>query len=150
MSGKMASLMERQIKVLFVDDDEMMRIFFRDIFWVHGRDDHYQVTLAQTITEADKIVNDPATRPDIIFLDLMIPEKRGGEATSDQIERSVNFIKKIKGDKALSRINVIVFSGHKDPVFQKKLLDMGASGYMVKGDFMPKEIIEYVDKIECG
>lgn len=136
------------VKILFVDDDEMMRIFFRDIFWVHGRDDHYQITLAQTLVEADKIIGDPTTCPDIIFLDLMIPLSKSGEATSEQIERSVDFIKKIKNNKELSRIKIVVFSGHKDPTFQKKLISIGANGYLVKGDFMPKEIIEYVDNLK--
>lgn len=141
---------EKQIKILFIDDDEMMRIFFRDIFWIHGKNDRYQITLARTLIEADNIIKEPTTRPDIIFLDMMVlPEKRDGFSTYS-IEKNMEFIKKIKSDSELSKIRVVVFSIHRDEALQKKLLGLGADGYLIKGSLMPKEIIDFVESLKVG
>lgn len=138
---------DKPIKILMVDDDQMMRIFFRDIFWVHGRDEHYKVSITSTLIEADGLINDKETRPDVLFLDMMIPLQKGDDTTSSQLERSVEFITKLKKDPELSKIKIVVFSGHKDSDFQKKILSLGVNAYLIKGDFMPKEIIEFVDSI---
>ena len=134
-------------KILFVDSDEMMQIFFRDIFWVHGHDDRYHISVAKTLQEAQTAIANAETVPDVMFIDVMVPAEGGREASSSQLEASINFIKKIKADKKTERIKIIVFSGHKDDAFQRKVIALGASGYLVKGEFMPKEIIDFVDKL---
>ena len=138
---------ERPVNILFVDSDEMMQIFFRDIFWVHGHDDRYHISVAKTLQEAQVATANAETVPDVMFIDVMIPAEGGMEASSSQLEASINFIKKIKADKKTEHIKIVVFSGHKDDAFQRKVIALGASGYLVKGEFMPKEIIDFVDKL---
>ena len=36
---------KKKLKILLIDDDEMMRIYFRDIFWIHGRGDIYEINM---------------------------------------------------------------------------------------------------------
>ena len=33
----------KKVKILLIDDDDMMRIYFRDIFWIHSRRIQYEV-----------------------------------------------------------------------------------------------------------
>lgn len=135
-------------RILIVDDDEMIRIFLRDIFWIHGNAEDYDVQVSGTLEEAEKFITDPEKVPDIVFLDLMVPPSiRAGVASPSHIEGTFEFIKKFKKDPKFSRMRIVVFSGHRDKDIKEKAMSSGADDYLVKGDFMPKEIISFVEKI---
>lgn len=136
-----------KIKILLIDDDEMMRIYFRDIFWIHGRSDTYEVIITSTLSEAEKFIKEKETRPDIIFLDVMMPVKGEDNSTDEQINRSLSFVEKVKKDNKSSSIKVIIYSGQKEKSIEVAFRDLGVDGYLIKGELMPKEIIAFTDKI---
>ncbi len=136
-----------RIKILLVDDDEMMRIYFRDIFWIHGRSDTYDVDMASSLDEAMSKVLNKETKPDTIFLDIMLPIKGINDSSDNQIKRSLEFIKKIKDNKEISPTKIIIYSSQKEEIVKKEVEKMGADGYIIKGELMPKEIIDFTDKI---
>ena len=139
---------KRKVKILLIDDDEMMRVYFRDIFWVHGGNNIYDIKMTSSLEEAEKILNDEKERPDTIFLDvLMSSSKNGGSAPAYQMARSLEFISKIKGNKDLSNINVIIYSGQKEDYLKEAVKGLGINGYLVKGELMPREIVAFTDKI---
>jgi DNA-binding NarL/FixJ family response regulator len=141
--------MEKQnkIKILLVDDDEMIRIYFRDIFWVHGGDSKYDVNMASSIKEAEKIIEDETKRPDTIFLDMLMPVPDEDNSPDAQIKRTLSFIEKIKKDKDLSKIRIIIHSSQKETFIKEEVCKLGVDGYLVKGELMPKEIIDFTNKI---
>jgi CheY-like chemotaxis protein len=136
-----------KIKILLVDDDEMMRIYFRDVFWIHGGDEKYEIIMTNCIVEADNIVMDDKTKPDTIFLDIMMPVKGLDNSPESQIQRSLDFVKKIKNDENLSSIKIIIYSGQKEKLIEQEFLGNGVDGYLIKGELMPKEIIAFTNKI---
>lgn len=136
-----------KIKILLVDDDEMMRIYFRDIFWIHGRNDKYEVTMASSLEEALGVVMNKDTKPDTIFLDIMMPIKGGKNSPDEQISRSLSFIEKVKGNKDITPTKIIIYSSQKEKFIKDEVYKLGADGYLVKGELMPKEIIDFTDKI---
>ena len=141
---------QKKIKILFIDSDEMMRIYFRDIFWIHGRSDTYDVTMASSFEEAEKSLADKDTRPDTIFLDVMMSVPGENNSTNEQIKRTSSFIEKIKNDKDLSYIKVVIFSNQNEESIKNEICKLGVDGYLIKGELMPKEIIDFTDKIhEC-
>jgi len=144
--------MEKQnkIKILLIDDDEMIRIYFRDIFWIHGRNDTYEILIASSIKEAEEILSNQDMKPDTIFLDTMIPIKNEDNKSSVQIERTLSFIKKIKEDKGLPKIKIIIYSNQKEKQIRDEVEKLGVDGFLIKGELMPKEIIEFIDKIHNG
>jgi DNA-binding NarL/FixJ family response regulator len=137
----------KKIKILLVDYDKMMSIYFRDVFWIHGRSDDYDVLIASSLEEADKIIKNKETKPDTIFLDVMMPVEGLKNSPSEQIKRSVSFIEKIKDDKDLSSIKIIIYSSQKEECLKDEISKLKIDGYLVKGDLMPKEIIDFTDKI---
>lgn len=139
--------MQKKIKILFIDSDEMMCIYFRDIFWIHGRSDTYEITMASSLEEAEKKIIDKDTKPDTIFLDIMMadPDKRSGG--DEQIKKNLFFIEKIKKDKDLSSIKIIIFSNKKEESIKNEASELGVDGFLTKGEVMPKEIIDFTDKI---
>src|SRR3989338_6712948 len=60
-------------RILLVDDNEIIRIYFKDIFWIHGLDRKYDLTICRSIYQAENLVKDPKTRPRVIFTGLVIP-----------------------------------------------------------------------------
>lgn len=138
---------KQKIKILLIENDEMMRIFFRDIFWIHGEDKKYDLHLASSINEARLKINNKDSQPDTIFLDVMIPEEGKDNSTKEQIARSINFVEEIKSDSNTKNTKIIIYSSHKDKDIQDHFKKIGVDGYLIKGEMMPKEIIAYTDKI---
>ena len=134
-----------KINILLVDNDEMMRIYFRDIFWIHGRSE-YDITMASTLDEAEsKLSGD--YKPNTIFLDIMMHAEGKGNSPHEQIEKCISFIERIKKDKDLNSTKIIIFSSHREKSTEESVCRAGADGYLIKGDLMPKEIIAFTDKI---
>jgi DNA-binding NarL/FixJ family response regulator len=136
-----------KLEILLIDDDPMMCIYFRDIFWIHGGNNIYNVNIANTLTEAEDVIQNEKTRPSVIFMDIMIPTKARGESLDKTISRNFSFIEKIKKDPELYRLKVVIYSSQNEKIIRDKAEELGVDGYIVKGEMMPKEIISYVDKM---
>ena len=137
---------KNKIKVLLVDDDEITRIYFQDIFWIHGLNDRYELTVIYDIKKAEDIINNPLTRPNIIFMDLVMPIEKDGRIVTTP-EAGLNLLKKIKSNEQLKKIKVIVFSGHDEESIKNKVKELGAENYLIKGNNLPRELVEFIDKI---
>jgi len=140
---------ESRTKILLVDDDEIIRIYFHDIFWIYGFESRCDLTMAVNLDEAEKIVADPETRPDIIFLDLTLP-KKVGERTLIDPEYSFEFLERIKADPATKGIKVMIFSGHAEKEFQEEAKAKGADGYVHKEQSLPKDLVDVINKVLGG
>ena len=134
-------------RILLIEDDEMMRIYFRDIFWIHGRSDIYEVVLASNYEQALSFIEDKELRPNTIFLDVTIPEKGKDNSLEEQIKRSLSFVEKIKSTKKYSDIKIIIYSSYNDNELESKFKEEGIDGYLIKGQMLPKEVIAFTDKI---
>lgn len=134
-------------KILLIDDNEVMRIMFSNIFWIHGLDDRYEITAISTVAEAEAILASATTRPDFIITGLVMPlEKDGRTVTS--AEAGFTLLKRIKEDPELTHIHVIVFSSYTDEEYQKKALALGAEGYLKKKESLPQDIVELIRSFE--
>ena len=136
----------KKTKILIIDSDEMMRIYFRDIFWIHGRSKDYEISLASSLDEAEKIVFDKVTCPDSVFLEIMTLSKKN-HISAFEIAKCIEFVAKIKNNKDMNSVKVILYSNYKDEALKENLSKIGIDGFLVKGESTPKEIIAYVDKI---
>lgn len=136
-----------KIKILLIDNDEMMRIFFRDIFWIHGRSDAYDVETALSIEEAEKKITDENTKPDIIFIDINMSTPYGKNSSDDQTQKCLSFVEKIRKNKDLASIKIVIFSSQKEELIKEAFSKLGVKEYLIKGELMPKEIIAFTDKI---
>lgn len=138
---------QKKIKILLIDSDEMVRIYFRDIFWIHGRSDTYEITMASSLEEAEKKIIDKDTKPDTIFLDIMMVSINERISGDEQIRRNLSFIERIKKDKDMSSIKIIIFSNKKEESIKEEASRLGVDGFLAKDELMPKEIIDFTDKI---
>lgn len=132
-------------KILLVDDEEMLRIYFRDIFWIHGLENQYEVTTAEDPAKAEALIRDETTRPDIIFLDLVMPIEVNGRMQMTP-EAGMMLLAKIKSDPKLKDIKVIIFSSHAEHAYLERAKNLGADTYLVKGDHLPQDILSFITK----
>ena len=113
-------------KIIIVDDDESIRIFYSKIL----RDEGYEILAYPSCEHLLSVIS--ANTPDLIILDLMLPWESG------EI-----FLSKIKNIKKFSDIPVIVVSG-KQLVNEEiqRIKNIGASDFMTK----PVDIEELLEK----
>lgn len=131
------------MKILAIDDDEFMRIFIKDVFWLHNKTgDKFDVT--SDLKRAREFIQDQKTRPNLIFLDLRLPEEEG---QTPDMENSFRFLSELKKNPSTKDIKVIILSSFGDQEIQERSLKLGADKFMVKGEYLPQEIMEIAGKI---
>ncbi len=86
---------DNKIKILLVDSDENMRIFFRDVFWIHRLTDRCDLEMADNLENARKAIGNLEVKPHYIFMDVvMTGNVKGENVTSSKI--GLEFLKEIK------------------------------------------------------
>jgi CheY-like chemotaxis protein len=140
--------METQInkqKLLLVDDNELTRIYFREIFWLHGLEYKFDLEMAESLEQASQILKNPSTKPDIIFMGLVMPVKIGFHTVTTP-EAGFNMLKQIKSDPELKNIKVFIFSAFDKSEYKQTAKQLGADAYLVKGENLPGDLISFVQK----
>jgi CheY-like chemotaxis protein len=115
-------------KVVVADDEPFILSALQDTL-----SDSYSVTTASNGAEAIKVVQ--RVMPDLIILDVMMPEMDGLEAC-----------KNLKRDKLTSSIPVILLTAKGQITDIEKGFKSGADAYVVK-PFSPARLIEKVEEI---
>lgn len=131
----------RKKKILLIDDNEIVRLMFVNVFWLHGLDDDYELTTITRIEEAETVLSSPDTRPDIVFTGLVMPFTKDGK-TETSAEAGFTLLKRIKDDPATKSIRVIIFSSFDEAWYGEQALALGAEKYLKKSESMPQDIIE--------
>ncbi len=103
------------IKICIVDDHQMMREGLRSM--LERETDLKIVCEAENGRDAMRLI--PDIRPDVVIMDINMPDMNGIEATRQIIQEN-------------PRIKVIALSMHKDKYFVTDMLKAGASGYLLK------------------
>ena len=118
-----------KIKILLADDHKIMRAGLRSI--LEKQPDMEILGEAQNGLVALQLAK--KLRPDLIIMDISMPDLNGIEATSRILAE-------------LSGLRVLALSMHSDRGFLIKMLKAGASGYLLK-DCASEELIDAVHVI---
>lgn len=116
--------------VLIVEDDK----FLRDLIVQKLKRDGFLTLEALDGEEGLKISGEK--RPDLILLDLILPGLDGFEV-----------LRRLKADKQLSQIPVIVLSNLGQKEDMDRAMSGGAEDFMVKAHFTPGEIISKIKAV---
>ena len=130
-------------KLLLVDDNELTRIYFREIFWLHGLEYRFDLIMAETLEQAQQIVENPGTRPDIIFLGLVMPIKIGKHTVTTP-EAGFTLLRIIKTSPQLKKIKVFIFSAFDKAEYKEAAKKLGADAYLVKGENLPGDLLNFM------
>lgn len=117
-------------KILLVEDDPFLLDIYKKKFHLAG----IEMRIAEDGQQALEMIQDDP--PDVLLLDIVLPRVGGWQ-----------ILEKIKSDKSLEKMQIIILSnlGQKEEV--AKGLNMGAIRYLIKAQFTPNEIVEEVKKL---
>ena len=114
-------------KVLVADDDPSVLYSVKRVLG-----DKYTVIEASNGNEAINLAK--SHRPDIILMDIMMPEKDGYIASAE-----------IKANEATKAIPIVMLSGVGFELNKKLAENVGASGYITK-PFKSQELLDTISK----
>lgn len=120
---------EKNKKILIIDDDLRMDRMLTFLFDSQG----FIVKFSERGRDAFELLND--YRPDVILLDLLIPEMDGFEICD-----------KIKKDPLLKNIPVIVLSALPSHAHKDRALSLGACDYIEK-PFVAVDLLNKVKEV---
>lgn len=118
-------------KILIVDDDN----FLLDMYVFKFNQNDFEVHAARDGVQAIQILKD-GLKPDVILLDIIMPNMDGFEV-----------LEKMKNENLCPEAVKIVLSNKGQQEDVDRGLSLGASGYIIKVNSTPGEVIEQVKNI---
>jgi DNA-binding response OmpR family regulator len=112
--------------VLLVEDD----VAIADMYRIQLEYDGYRVTISTT--GENGFANLTATRPDIVLLDLLLPDRSGLEIMADIKERFP------------AHPPVVILSNYGEPTMIDKGISLGALDYLVKSRVTPAVVSQSI------
>lgn len=116
-------------KILIIEDDE----FFRELISKKLSEANFEFDMAPN--GEDGLEKAKTEKPGLIFLDILLPNMDGFEVLA-----------KIKQDKEISSIPVVILSnlGQKEDI--DKAMTLGAKDYLIKAQIDVDEIVDKIKK----
>lgn len=94
----------------------------------------FEVATAQSADEATKIILKKKTRPDLVLLDVRMPNVNGEQ-----------FCRFIKSNSLFAGIKVILCSAEREDELKRIVRDAGADGYVLKDQLIARGILEKLE-----
>lgn len=122
----------RPIRILIADDHAVVRRGFRLIL----ESQPGLEVIGEACTGHDAVAQAIALEPDLVIIDVSMPELNGIEATRRIVEQ-------------VPRTRVLALSMHRDGVYVREMLRAGAKGYLLK-DADDEALIDAVQAVARG
>jgi len=122
------------IRVLLADDQALIRAGFRVLLEAAGD----VKVVGEAVNGQQAVVLARAERPDVILMDIRMPEVDGLEAT-----------RRIAADADLAEVKVVILTTFETDDYVYQALRAGASGFLVK-DAEPEDLIRAVRVVARG
>lgn len=122
--------MLEKIKVLIIEDNEDLNQMFQMAF---ESKDNFEVEISKN--GLDGITKAAEMKPNIILLDIMMPQMNGYEV-----------LKALKNNTSI-KTTVIINSNLEQKDEEREALDLGADYYLKKSEYTPFQVVEKVEEI---
>jgi DNA-binding NarL/FixJ family response regulator len=135
MSGAAASSPDHPaIKVLLADDEGLVRSGFRVLLDLEAD----IVVVGEATTGAEAVEQVRATRPDVVLMDIRMPDLDGIEAT-----------RQIAKTAGLQQVRILILTTYETDAYVFDALQAGASGFLLK-DAGPAELLHAIRVVAAG
>jgi DNA-binding response OmpR family regulator len=114
---------KRQRRILIVDDSETTVLLLE----AELKDKGFEVHTAPNVEKATKIILKKQTRPDLVLLDVKMPNVNGEQ-----------FCRFIKSNSLFKGIKVLLCSGMEEKELQRICREAGADGYVAKNQVLAR------------
>ncbi len=123
------SVLHDRPRVLVVDDDTITRMLVKLLL----EREKYEVLEATNGRDAVEIAT--RERPDLLLIDLNMPEMDGYEAIGN-----------LRKDLSLAMLPIVVLTSEEGPGIERRVLELGADDYMLK-PFDPDVLLSRVNAV---
>ena len=120
-------------RVMIVDDSEMTAKLIEAELGARN----FQVVLADSVDKATRLILKKQTRPELILLDVNMPNVDGA-----------SFCRFIKGNSLFKGIKVVLCSGMDHERLKAVAAECGADGFVAKDAFLSKFVLEKIAEVE--
>lgn len=117
-------------KILLIEDERALQDILKEIL----EQEKYLVIQAFNGTDGIKLAKENI--PDLILLDLILPQKDGFEVLSE-----------LKNNKKTNEIPVIVLTNLEGVNDIERALGAGADSYLIKANYQPEEILNKINEV---
>lgn len=115
--------------ILFIEDESALQKTFRDIL----KQENYKMISALDGETGLKLAN--SEKPDLILLDLILPKVHGFDV-----------LKQLRADEATKKIPIIALTNLERVQDVEKVIELGATTYLVKAHYTLEEIVTKIKK----
>ncbi|MDV3220309.1 response regulator transcription factor [Intrasporangium sp.] len=129
-----ASRDDRRIRVVLVDDEELVRSGFRLLLDLESD----IVVVGEATNGSEAVEQARLTRPDVVLMDIRMPRMDGIEATRE-----------LASTKGLQDVRVLILTTYDTDAYVFEGLEAGASGFLLK-DAGPAELLHAIRVVAAG
>jgi DNA-binding response OmpR family regulator len=118
------------VDILVIDDNDVQLEYMNDLLTQKG------FTVKTSTNSLEAVDTMLKINPKVVILDIMMPHLDG-----------YSILKKMKDQKSLAKVPVIIYTGKSFPIDEKKARDLGANSYLVKpvkGSVIVEEVKKYI------
>ena len=139
----------KTIKVLFVEDEMLLRTLFEDAIIGYKEEYAGYDFLPEAVSDLRSAMDylDSDKTPDVIILDLRLPSGDSGATEVPEKENGFAILRKIKSSERLKSIPVIVFTNLSDEATKHESLSLGADGFLVKSKVLPVDLLGEIARV---
>jgi CheY-like chemotaxis protein len=120
-------------KILLIEDDRPTIELYEEIL----KKAKFEVEVLEWgkdgLAALDAINNGKKEKPDLVLLDLILPDING-----------IEVLRKAKKDEKLKDIPFFVLTNYSDVGLEKESLRLGAEEYLVKANYTPAQIVKAI------
>lgn len=120
-------------KILIIEDDILISQMYQKAFTF----EKYEALVA--LTGEDGLASAKVNKPDLILLDIMLPNMNGLEVLAS-----------LKGSEDTQKIPVVMLTNISGDQALETALSKGALMYIIKSELDPKQVVEIVRKALLG
>ncbi|MFH1188861.1 MAG: response regulator [bacterium] len=137
---------KRHIKVLFIEDEDLLRSLFGEVFLLDDTTD-YTVLSAMDLKSGLEQAN--TEDADVIILDLILPYDKTTSSDEEDLSEKMGiaFLKQIKSEPRHKDTPIVVFSNMTDIEIRKQVFESGATDFLIKSETTPEKFLEVVKNV---
>lgn len=124
-------------KVLLIEDEPSLTAMYQAVF----RDSPFDLLVTQDAKNGLAIALEQ--NPSLILLDIIIP-KEEGKVIEFNKRIGFNLLARLKKNKETKNIPVVALTNLDSPEDRAKAEKLGAQEYLIKANYLPKEVVEKV------
>ena len=122
-------------KILLIEDEMPAIDIYEKVLGKAGFEIKSLTSGKEALSELRKIKHQEKAKPDLILLDLILPDING-----------IEILREIKSWQETKDIPVVILTNYKDVETEQRGNQLGANAYIIKTNITPQEIVGIVRK----